>query len=1166
MSWKDDLAELLTDVATSGAGQTVGGVLGSAPAQAAFTALDVPLSVGKYGMGALLGGINEGLGKLPGQRGFEPGTSEAFRRGGPRAAWEEIREDEPLWFQAATEVGLDPLTYTGVGGARKVATGMREAQILQEAAGNAGIARGSGAIAKGLEVAQGINDAPGLLLKGGTLPARLGGAHVPGLQAGITRTFQPLKNPSKTGLLDLSPKAQLKQELDEIYNLMSDDRASGVMLPSPSSGESTKSLTLAGTGLSPHPGLTIGQNSLLAREVSDGRSYGQFLDETRQAATDDAAMLSDDGVSWKADETTLDGWLKAARGKPNQTRNERIIRGWHKVGYDPLYTSSPDDTAVKMLGDQLKKDRGIREGTGSYLGSLVMSAWGEQALFSGKYQTSNIQGNILMSAVEGHMSWAQVNPMNFIRNFKIYNAGSNKIERDRLIAGLKTSEQAVKYGQERAPVNVLGSGGIQAAIGGQYESAMGEIAKKVTGSERIGTIVGKPFVWNNRVSLGVDLVPRDAIYSDIKGLAMSEGLVDWNASVRAAGVDDFAAFGKPNSPPSMAAGPLRAHLMGLGIDQSKAEGLVKDFVELRGAADALALKEMSKIQFDYLRTNLDEQVAKFVPFHYWYSRALRYWGEASVRNPYLMLNYMRANRGIEEAQSDPGLDARQKGFLKLMGTPMGFSLLMNPDALFGVVRVFDLNNPENPGQDPDAKWSDAPSGMTPIGGVLDWMKQHGPGLYPWYDGLINMMGAYGNTFEPDLLGIRLKGLVGASVNFAMAQAGAHPPGTPYADAMGKARWVLSSTASQFMPGWLAQPVLPKAGGSTQQASLETIIEHIVLTDMPGVSGKRLFEIMSDPDSPEYERAYRTAASAGVVKELLNFFSPAQFNLRNDAKDVRFAQKKTIEEAAEEAGESPFRFAPTVGDIEFAAKYKRLTGKDWRPGDYEDAKFKIELARAPAGDAKRFVYEDAAYRELGTPTQKATFKTFYALKHGDDPRTAGLTPEVAEEKARLWLSRSGNAESIDAIYAQRDSFSALHPAYKSFLDWKEKMRQVQSAYGDLSEYRRQASLQNPNAARYFADNEAFLLRTEPDPEKLRQRIDEDTLSVDAYQSIHGIGRFRSQAGATPGAPMYDTALPEMAPAIGAGGGGGGGVPYNPQENWMAQLASYGQSQGIDRPRR
>ena len=1153
MDWKDDLANLL------------GGIASSAPVQVADAMLNAPLNAVKTVTGAGIGLINEGLGLLPGQPGYEEATSRAFHSrnplDAPHAVWNQVRSEEPLWFQAPTEMLLDPTVYTGFGLAGKGAKTLRDAEAAATAAGALDRARTLGALAKPYEIAQGINDAPGKILTGGKLPAVLGGRDIPGLQAGITKVTDPLRK--EGGLLALSPGAQLRQDMDGVINALNDAKASGI------ARTPGKPLPLSYTDFWPHPGLTMEQNNLLSTKLEDGKTWGQFLDERAVAAQNDINLLKGSGVDWDPADGKLATWLDAVKGKPNEAENTKIVRAWHKQGRDLLHIHDPEDLAAAMLEEQLRKERGIRASSYSYKGSLLKSMWGENVFLTPSYQAGNIQGNVLMSLVSGNMDWSQVNPKTYIRNFKMYNAGANKLEYDRIYNSLKTAEQARKYGEDTIRQEVMGKGLVLNFADEAYTSATGTIAKNAAQrvgasaerAERIGEIVGKPYHWNANFSLGADLVPRDAIFSDVKQRVLDEGMPLWEQRVRdELGGREFAAFGNPNSSPSLAAGPLQEHLQSLGIAPGKANRLTRDFVELRGRANAAAKREMEQQQFSYLRTNLDEQVGKFVPFHYWYSRALRFWGEAAIRNPYVMTTYMRASQGIEDAQHDPGLSARQKGFIRLMGTPLGYSLLMNPDALFSVIKMYDLGQVEDTAGKTDAAWSDAPEGMTALGGTLTWMKEHHLGMYPWVDGIVNLMGAYGNTFEPDLLPIRQKALVGAAINFARSQTGGDLPGTPYQSAMGQARWTLSSAASQFLPGWIAQPVAPKAGGSTQEANLETIIENIIIEDNPGISGEQLLQIMSDPESPQYSDAYKKAAAAGLVQQLLSFVSPIRFSLRNDARDVRTAQVETIRKHAEKAGVSPFEYQPKIGDLQFAADYQRLTGKQWKPGDYQSTMFEMDLARAPTEEAKRFIYEDAAYKELGTDSERKVWDTFNALKYGTDPRTAGLPPDAADQVARGWVASTGNDAAISRIRDQRTLFAQRHPQYGAFLDWQDKMRQIQGTYGDLSEYRRQASAQNPNAARYFAERLTYLQTTKgiTDPVQLALEMDNATVSAAAYQAIIGQSSYRSQPGAIPGAPRFDTALPGMLPAAPPE------APYNPQENWMRQLALYGQNQGAWSP--
>jgi len=618
----------------------------------------------------------------------------------------------------------------------------------------------------------------------------------------------------------------------------------------------------------------------------------------------------------------------------------------------------------------------------------------------------------------------------------------------------------------------------------------------------------------------------------------------WEGEVRRRGAGipgfEFSVRDTINVPPDFAFDPLKKHLISLGLQDGAAERLARDFVEIRTKNLRAAREDLGKVQFyGGDRTNLDAWIGKLVPFHYYMSRAIRYYGEEAIRHPYLILNYMRANDGIEDAQNDPGLSARQKGFLRLFGTPIGFSLLMNPDALFGVVKVFGLQD----NYDPD--------GQTEMGGAIDWLKQRGLGLYPWIDGTINLMGLYGNTYEPDLLGIRHKALVGSAINFARAHLGFDPAPAPYAEAMGQARYAVSSFVASVTGNWLSQPVTPRVGGSSQEASLDTIIESLVISNNPQMTKGELLDAMSAPNSPEYEGAYREASEAGIVQQLLNFTMPVSFRMRNDARDVRMAQIDVVSEEAKKRGVAPWELAPTPDDVAFAGKYKALTGADYKVGDYENAKLDHDLSRAPV-EAKRFILQEAEYNALGTPEEQRTFEKYQALLHGDDPLTASMSDVGREEVARRYLGRGARARHVDNLYALRDSYEAEHAEFAEFKGWQGRMYDLKTQLGgNLGEYRRQASQQNPNAARYFEDQATYLAQTYPDdtPEERLARLDQATASAAAYNAITGKGTLRSVQGPIPGVPAADVTLPNMVAPQAA-------YPAPPGNDWSRQLASLG----------
>ena len=873
------------------------------------------------------------------------------------------------------------------------------------------------------------------------------------------------------------------------------------------------------------------QENMILNEVIDGETVGQILDREYDAASETIAQLDEAGIMWGPD-TPLEDRLKMLDAYPELKKE---VKRYADAGIDIRY-ADPHTVEMRVLERAEAKRAGIDIERQTWA-DLIRAAWGEQALFSPKYHMGNIQGAWLQNAFGGH--FRSTTPAELIAAYKLTRGGLDKTTAKEAMNALYVGRVAQKWGYDELP-KYLFRGSVRDMVSSSRMSgsAMGEIAGRVTGSRRVGKMVGRPFEANADMGQAIEISMRGAIWGDVVDREMTNAMEMLESEImvmaQRQGLDDFEFSILDNINP-VPGGPsparLREHLRSMGFGDGYAERAGRNFAEARNKAERIAKAEIDKRQFSYERTNLDEFVGKFIPFHYWYSRALRYYGEELLRHPFVALNYMRANQGIEAAQDDPGLSARQKGFLRLMGTPLGFSLLMNPDALFGVVKVFGIDN------------SIEPNGETSAGGVVRWLKERGMGLYPWIDGMFNLMGMYGDTFEPDMLGIRHKTLIGAAVNFVRSQLGFDPMNAPYQTAMGQARWSVSSFVSQFTPDWLSQPVLPKAAGNTADATIDTIIESRVIANNPGLTNQQLLDIMTDTESPQYQEAFRQAAAAGLIQQLLNFTLPQSYRMREDTRDVRNAQISTIYEAAERAGVSPTEFAPKEGDLAFAEEYRRQTGKDWQPGDYEDAKAESDLSRATP-EHKPFVVQENEYYSLGTDSQRRIFKLYEDIRTGKNPRTARLDPGNRKMLADAWADQQGYTPIIADLYRQRQAYEATHPEFAGFKFWQDQMYELKTQLGgSLDEYRRVASQQNPNAARYFQSVISEINAQFPyDAEKRKEELDRRTTNAEAYLTINGLPQMRFDAAPTPGFPMGD---PTLASA---------GIPapnqYNPDYGWIS----------------
>lgn len=886
------------------------------------------------------------------------------------------------------------------------------------------------------------------------------------------------------------------------------------------------------------------QENMILNDTIDGETVGQFLDREYAAAEDAINQLNATGVTWGPG-TELKDRLKMLEAYPEL---QKTVRKYSEAGIDLRY-ATPKDVEMRMLERSEAKRLGVDVERQTFL-DLARAAWGEQALFSPRYHTGNIQGAWLQNAFGG--TFRTGTPTEYLAAYKMARGGLEKTTAKEAMDSLYVGRVAQKWGFDDLPKYIFRGGVRDMVSSSRYSSsAIGELAGRATHSRRLGRLVGVPFEANADASQAVEIVMRGSLWGDVVDREMTKSMEILEDQIRVMadrqGLDEFE-FSILNSINNVKGGPsparLREHLRSMGFSDGYAERAGRNFAEARNKAERMAKSELDKRQFSYERTNLDEFVGKFIPFHYWYSRALRYYGEEALRHPFLILNYMRANEGIESAQDDPGLSARQKGFLRIMGTPLGFTLLMNPEALFGVAKVFGLDTYTDPtGEKALGGLLTLNNGETEMGGIIRWLKDRGLGLYPWIDGTFNLMGMYGNTFEPDMLGIRHKTLIGSAVNFMRSQLGMEPADAPYQSAMGQARWNISSFVSQFTPDWMSQPVLPKAGGNTTDATFDSVIESRVVANNPGLSNGDLLAIMTDPESPEYQQAFQQAATAGIIQQLLNFTLPQNYRMREDTRDVRSAQINTIWEAAERAGVSPTEFSPKQGDLEFSARYEQLTGKPWKAGDYADAKAKQDLIRA-SSEHKPFVIQENEYYSLGTDSQRRIFKQYQEILNGENPKTARLDQANRRMLAEAWADQHGYTPIIADLYRQRESYEYTHPEFAGFKSWQDQMYQLKSMLGgSLDEYRRQAAQQNPNAARYLQQVVAEVNAEFPYNAMARKNeLDRRTTNMEAYLSINGMPQMRFDSAPQPGFPMGDPTL--------ASTGIMPQAPYNQDYDWIS----------------
>lgn len=852
--------------------------------------------------------------------------------------------------------------------------------------------------------------------------------------------------------------------------------------------------TMLQEGQGPKPWLSDEENNVIYGHVmSTGESVGEAADRMMRELASDQMYLEHSGIRWEDTLTTEPG-TNSLKSKLSLTKDKElkdIIRKWHDLGLTP--SRSLEQNVEAAIATQLRDDLVDPVYRKRTWYDKAKTVWGEQALASGRYPFSNFVTNMTDSMITGH--WNFASPIDV---FKYAAREMKGASIDEIATGTKLDEVLSEYGVGNQ--SFITGGGFRDNIGSGRKSQTRAVLEKLGGGKlaKLANLVEAPLA----LAQGGDVMARSAVFEDVMDKGFEEGRAELLGKLdRIADNARFDTTGLtmlPSKDPAF----LYEYYKSIGIEDGYAQRMSREVATLRNKALKEAQQEVERIFLSYRKTNADEMVAKFVPFHYWASRKVRFYAEEAMRNPALMAGYMRAVQGLDRTESEGGLSGRQKGFLKLMGGPTGFTLLMNPDAMMGVIKATGLQD------------NYTPEGETEIGGIIRRLKKNGVGLYPWIDGIVNMMGTYGNTFEPDVLGIRHRAVVGSVVNWMRGEGffgeGAMQPGaSPYADMSLEAREALSSWASDFLPDWLSQPVTVKEGGSPGQASLDQIIQSRIMAENPEMTNGELALIMSDPDSEQYRSAFQDAARAGVIGQMMSFMLPAQFRVDENTRDVRGAQIDIIDKEAEKRGINPYEMTYSSADAEFRAAYKNATGNDFKDDDYQTAKFKNELTRAAPG-ARQFVVWEHEYNQVADQIAPGVMDQFYGIMFGSkNPpgmsaiQAETLTPEQRQQAAEQWAVQSGNKPKIDLINQMQQAYEAQHPQFAQFKTWARDMRSLRSAYGgSLAEYRAQVSKQNPYAANFFARQAEWLKGRGYQDAQLAEALDQMTMSPSAWYAIAG----------------------------------------------------------------
>lgn len=899
------------------------------------------------------------------------------------------------------------------------------------------------------------------------------------------------------------------------------------------------------------PKLSAAANRALHENTfADGTTYAAKAKTVNEQMEADRAFLDNIGVKFdpEADITERIAYLeKAIEDAKKDVRLNRFILGangvkpldsksalikrmkeYDELGID-LQNSDPTHAVVAIMGKEIGKEMGIEAATPRGKYAVFMGAWKELALLSPRYHVGNIMSAWLHNTIAGH--GANVEPSQYRK------AVLAAIRKQDPAEGSRAVDIAIRYGKRQVGRDLTRSQASTELIA-QGMSDTERIVSRITG-KRAGRVVGKVMDFNRELASGIESSVRLSLWADLFETSMTNATpilqqrIDDYARKQGIDADELRKVFNletmdgvlADADGAITAGTIAESLKRLGFDEGHATRAGRDWAEAVNKADRAALGEVNRLHFSYEKTNIDNVVAKFVPFHYWASRALRFYGEEMLSNPRLLQAFVKMQDGLERMSEDPELSGGQKGFLRLMAGPDGFTLFANPLSLIGAVQAMGMGGTHET------------DGETEIGALIRKGKSRGIGLFPWMEAALNYAGTLGDTYEPDPLGIRHRAIVGAVVNAAGAQMGAGPGPAPYAALNASIRGNISGWTSQYLPDALASSVPAAAAGSKQRATTESMIAQRIIAENPEMTNAELVEVMNDPDSIEYRSAWRDVARAGLIGQVLSFTVPVTARAQDNTRLERKSVGNLITAEADLRGMSPYDYDLTAGTAEFRVKYQQITGKEWVPGTYAKQQLQQDLALATP-QAREFVLHQAEYRELGTDAQREAVRKWVELKN------------VNPTQASLFL-QGAEGRQAKALFDIKAAYRQAHPDQAAYLDWYDKMVDLAAVTnGSLSGYRRKMSENNPAFRAWVERTAAYIRKSMPGatPQEMLAELDRRTISADVFLIATGVAPTlyspNPGAGTAGGIPPSMTAPP--AEGTYSGGGGGTGRPYVPYQ--------------------
>lgn len=534
------------------------------------------------------------------------------------------------------------------------------------------------------------------------------------------------------------------------------------------------------------------------------------------------------------------------------------------------------------------------------------------------------------------------------------------------------------------PAEYAGTGKIVGKLG-EYEMthlppevAQGLSAFFSDNSDRLYRIwgAGGLFRLNRSIGEAVEESARSAVFFGAKDGYVRDALAPFLTNLTAVASRegaDAAAIQTALSARQGRFGPqfLWETLRGAGLSEGASNAALRQWARVLERSNQTGIGEANRIHFDYSdRTNLDELMAKVLPFHVWASRNLVYYRDFLASHPSLAAALIAYDQEAEKERNLAGRTSRLRGMVgggpgeivrALFGQDGG--LYLDPSqALFSIK-----------GQFRDVPTSDE---STPVGRVLDTAGRIG--LSPWVGYTLPLQVA-------GLLGDRPVGQQFPVSRLLDRTVGINPE-APVQMGLNALQRLATGRTVRSISG---DPVQDDA---VRKQILDLAVRE---TGKPAAQAPEYMAALDDPGNPIYQQALAMVKRRTAGEGLLGFVAPIPMKFQ------------TAEEAAVRQAQADAR-----GGVAPAGEPGSPLVQGAPPAPSNDPLVRAYSGRGDSPEKLRITQQLANYNSLGTPEQQAIYQLVA-------PELHQLTDPAQRER---YMQALGERRApLEALLASRQQF-------------------------------------------------------------------------------------------------------------------------------------------------